>query len=105
ARWRPEPGRGPAAAGTDRDTGAEAGAPAGLLYRLLGLEFVLTHADWYAAAGLLSPAAAAGLGREVTATCRQLVPHAAAVVELLEVPSAVLRGPLAGVDYVRDLTE
>ncbi|MEU5806484.1 hypothetical protein [Streptomyces sp. NPDC047718] len=105
ARWRPEPGRGPAAAGTDRDTGAQAGALAGLLYRLLGLEFVLPHADWYAAAGLLSPAAAAGLGREVTATCRRLVPHAAAVVELLEVPSAVLRGPLAGVDYVRDLTE
>ncbi|MFD7630854.1 hypothetical protein ACFV7Q_33350 [Streptomyces sp. NPDC059851] len=96
AQWRPEPGGGPA--------GAEEGVRAGL-YRLLGLEAVLPHADWYAAAGLLSPATAAGLGRELTATCGRLVPYAAELVELLEVPPEVLRGPLAGVDYVRDLTE
>ncbi|MFD0266495.1 hypothetical protein ACFVGY_07860 [Streptomyces sp. NPDC127106] len=96
AQWRPEPGGGPA--------GGEGGVRAGL-YRLLALEAVLPHADWYAAAGLLSPAAAEGLGRELTATCRRLVPRAAALVELLEVPRAVLKGPLAGVDYVRDLTD
>ncbi|MFK0255096.1 hypothetical protein [Streptomyces sp. NPDC090445] len=99
AQWQPEPGGEPVGA----EGGAEGEVRAGL-YRLLGLEAVLPHADWYAAAGLLSPAVAAGLGRELTATCRRLVPHAAALVELLEVPPAVLRGPLAGGDYVRDLT-
>ncbi|NXY95290.1 hypothetical protein HYE82_13015 [Streptomyces sp. BR123] len=96
AQWRSEPSGEPG--------GTEGEVRAGL-YRLLGLEAVLPHADWYAAAGLLSPAAAAGLGRELTATCRRLVPHAAALVELLEVPPAVLKGPLAGGDYVRDLTD
>ncbi len=77
--------------------------PAGL-YRLLGLEEVLPHADWYAAAGLLTPAAAARLGRDLTETCRRLVPHTASLVRLLEVPPGVPAGPLGGDEYVRDLT-
>ncbi|AXE25010.1 hypothetical protein C0216_17535 [Streptomyces globosus] len=74
------------------------------LFRLLAVEAVLPHADWYAARGLLSGAAAEALDADLTAACRRLLPHAESVTGLMEVPAAVVRGPLGGRDYVRDLT-
>ncbi|RSS89443.1 hypothetical protein EF903_14025 [Streptomyces sp. WAC05292] len=94
ARWRrPGPSGG---------SGEQAVLPD--LFRLLAVEAVLPHADWYAARGLLSGAAAEALDADLTAVCRRLLPQAESVAGLLEVPAAVVRGPLGGRDYVRDLT-
>ncbi|MFJ2823191.1 hypothetical protein ACIO7M_19055 [Streptomyces toxytricini] len=86
-----------------RDGAGEQAVPEDL-FRLLAVEAVLPHADWYAARGLLSGAAAEALDEELTAVCGRLLPHAEFMAGLLEVPAAVVRGPLGGRDYVRDLT-
>ncbi|KJK55575.1 acyl-CoA dehydrogenase [Saccharothrix sp. ST-888] len=73
------------------------------LYRLSCLEEISAHAAWYLAHGLLTPAEVLALPDRLNETCRRLLPQVEELTDLLDVPRAVLRGPLADVDYVREL--
>ncbi|GAB2723856.1 acyl-CoA dehydrogenase [Kitasatospora kifunensis] len=65
------------------------------LYQLHCLEQVTSHAAWYLAQGLLTAQEVLALPERSNEICRQLVHHTDALTGLLEIPDALLHGPLS----------
>ncbi|MFD0352576.1 acyl-CoA dehydrogenase, partial [Streptomyces sp. NPDC127110] len=74
------------------------------LYLLLCLEETLAHTGWFHEAGLLTVEDTRLLRDRLTEVCHDLAPQADTVLEVLGVPAEMARGPLAGQDYVADLS-
>ncbi|WP_051836742.1 acyl-CoA dehydrogenase [Streptomyces sp. NRRL WC-3742] len=64
------------------------------LYQLHCLEQIDAHSGWYLAHGLLTAQQVLALPEQADQACRRLAPHAQALTELLQVPDALLHGPL-----------
>lgn len=92
----PAPGERPSSPATGKGV-------RGTLYLLFCLEETLAHTGWFHEAGLLTNEDTRLLPERVTELCHGLAPYADAVLEVLGVPAATLKGPLAGDDYVADL--
>ncbi|MET8182190.1 acyl-CoA dehydrogenase [Streptomyces sp. NPDC005336] len=73
------------------------------LYQLFCLEEITAHSGWYHEAGLLTVEDTRALPDRLAHTCRTLMPRLDETQAVLDVPSALTRGPLAGPDYVADL--
>jgi hypothetical protein len=73
------------------------------LCRFMFLEEASANADRYIAYGMLDAARADHIQEQLKETCRRLLPHTEALLRILDVPAHIVRGPLAGDDYVRDL--
>jgi acyl-CoA oxidase len=91
----------------EAETGVAAGQTAAWLdlCHLVFLDELASHDGSYLAAGLLNSAIVRSLPEQIDQTCARLMPHLAALTELLRVPEEIIRGPLAGPDYIAGLTQ
>jgi acyl-CoA oxidase len=73
------------------------------LCRLVFLDELASRDGSYLAAGLLTAAEVRSIPEQIDETCARLLPHLPTLTDLLQVPAEIIRGPLAGPDYIADL--
>jgi acyl-CoA oxidase len=78
----------------------DCGHPAQVLFQLFALQELRPYLGFYLAEGLISRAELRAHGSYLDAACRELRPFGLELAKACDVPSSLLRAPLASDDYV-----
>ncbi|MFJ5123186.1 acyl-CoA dehydrogenase [Kitasatospora sp. NPDC088548] len=73
------------------------------LYQLLRLEHIAADLAWYLVEGYLTPSHARALPELIDRLCRRLHDQAPQVVDVMSVPTELIRAPLGDPDYVASM--